>query len=206
MVALYLYQCFTFQYIIMQIIQSIQNRIYKIRSERVMLDKDVAALYETEAAHLTEVVKRNIKGFPTDFLFQLAPEEWENMRSQIVTTENVRQSLRPGNAALKIAGRDQRSDNLPYAFTGKGVAMLSGLLNSDMAINMNIAIIRAFVEIRRIVLQQSDLKTQLQEIKQHLGSPDTQLNQIYDAMENLLDEKAAQQKWEERERIGFGNK
>ena len=81
--------------------------------------------------------------------------------------------------------------------------MLSGILNSDKAIQMNIAIMRAFVEIRRIVLQQSDLKEQLKEIKARLGEHDAQLNHIYDAMENLLDEKAAQQKWEDRERIGF---
>lgn len=81
--------------------------------------------------------------------------------------------------------------------------MLSGILNSDKAINMNIAIMRAFVEVRRIMLQQNDLKLQLQEIKDRLGSHDAQLNQIYDAMENLLDEKAAERKWDDRERIGF---
>ncbi len=190
----------------MQIIQSIQNRIYEIRGERVMLDKDLAGLYETETKRLTEVVKRNMKRFPPDFMFQLTPEEWESMRSQIVTTENVRQSLRPQNATLKIGGRGQHSKYLPYAFTEQGVAMLSGLLNSDIAINMNIAIMRAFVGIHRIVLQQSDLKMGLKEIKQHLGDHDAQLNQIYDAMENLLDEKAAQRKWDERDRIGFGNR
>ncbi len=81
--------------------------------------------------------------------------------------------------------------------------MLSGILNSDKAINMNIAIMRAFVEVRRILFNQSDLKEQLKEIKEKLGEHDTQLNQFYDAMENLLDEKTAQRKWEERERIGF---
>lgn len=81
--------------------------------------------------------------------------------------------------------------------------MLSGILNSDKAINMNIAIMRAFVEVRRVLLQQSDLKVQLKEIKDKLGENDVQLDQIYEAMENLLDEKAAQRKWNERERIGF---
>jgi hypothetical protein len=81
--------------------------------------------------------------------------------------------------------------------------MLSGVLNSDTAINMNIAIMRAFVAIRRLTLQQMDIKEQLQEIKERLGEHDVQLNQIYDAMENLLDEKIAQKKWDERERIGF---
>jgi hypothetical protein len=81
--------------------------------------------------------------------------------------------------------------------------MLSGILNSDKAISMNIAIMRAFVEVRRILLRQSDLSIQLKEIKERFGKHDVQLNQIYDAMENLIDEKANQRKWEDRERIGF---
>ncbi|HUC80575.1 MAG TPA: hypothetical protein VMR70_06640 [Flavisolibacter sp.] len=81
--------------------------------------------------------------------------------------------------------------------------MLSGILNSDKAIAMNIAIMRAFVEIRRILVQESDLREQLKQIKERTGEHDTQLSLIYDAMENLLDEKASQRKWEERERIGF---
>jgi 2-hydroxy-3-keto-5-methylthiopentenyl-1-phosphate phosphatase len=97
------------------------------------------------------------------------------MRSQIVTASQNKRN----------------SDNTPYAFTEHGVA------------NMNIAIMRAFIEIRRITLQQIDLRTQLQELKEKLGEHDIQLNQIYDAMENLLDEKVAQIKWDKRERIGF---
>ena len=99
--------------------------------------------------------------------------------------------------------RGQHSKYLHYAFTEQGIAMLSGVLNSDKAINMNIAIMRAFVAIRKIVLQQQDIKEQLKAIKERLGEHDTQLNQIYDAMENLLDEKAISRKWEERDRIGF---
>ena len=81
--------------------------------------------------------------------------------------------------------------------------MLSGIINSDKAINMNIAIMRAFVAVRQILLKQNDIKEQLREIKERIGEHDVQLNQIYDAMENLLDEKAAERKWDERERIGF---
>jgi phage regulator Rha-like protein len=92
---------------------------------------------------------------------------------------------------------------MPYAFTEQGVAMLSGVLNSDKAIEMHVAIMKAFVEIKKIVLRQTDLKEQMKEIKERLGEHDVQLNQIYDAMENLLDEKAAQRKWEDREKIGF---
>ena len=81
--------------------------------------------------------------------------------------------------------------------------MLSGILNSDKAINMNIAIMRAFADVRKVLLRENDLKEQMKELKLHLGEHDAQLSQIYDAMENLLDEKASQRKWNERQRIGF---
>ncbi|GEO11785.1 ORF6N domain-containing protein [Segetibacter aerophilus] len=186
----------------MQIIKNIQNRIYEIRGERVMLDRDLAALYETETKALNLAVKRNIKRFPEDFMFQLNKDEFEELRFQIETLEKNDHPLRLQNETLKT-GRGQHSKYLPYAFTEQGVAMLSGVLNSDKAINMNIAIMRAFVEVRKVLLRQNDLKEQLQQIKERLGEHDVQLNQIYDAMENLLDEKAAGRKWEERERIGF---
>ena len=185
----------------MQIIRSIQNRIYEVRGERIMLDRDLAVLYETETKLLNKAVKRNVKRFPKDFMFRLTNEEFESLRFQIETLEKSN-SLRFQNGTLE-KGRGQYSKYLPYAFTEQGIAMLSGVLNSDIAINMNIAIMRAFVEIRKVLLQQNSLKEQLKEIKEKLGEHDAQLNQIYDAMENLLDEKAAQRKWEERQRIGF---
>ena len=185
----------------MQIIQSIQNRIYEIRGERVMLDRDLAALYEVETRVLNQAVKRNIKRFPADFMFQLTPEEFDSVKFQNEGRGDDT-SLRSQFVILK-AGKGQHSKYMPYAFTEQGVAMLSGVLNSDKAISMNIAIMRAFVTIRKVLLQQNDLKVQLQEIKDRLGEHDVQLNQIYDAMENLLDEKASQRKWNERERIGF---
>lgn len=184
----------------MEIIRSIQNRIYEIRGERVMLDRDLATLYEVETKALNLSVKRNLKRFPADFMFQLTREEWESLRFQIETLEKGT-SLRLQTETLK--GRGQHSKYLPYAFTEQGVAMLSGILNSDKAINMNIAIMRAFVQVRQILIRQSDVKEQLRELKERLGEHDVQLSQIYDAMENLLDEKAAQRKWEDRERIGF---
>lgn len=185
----------------MEIIRSIQNRIYELRGERVMLDKDLASLYETETKVLNQAVKRNIERFPKDFMFQLTLEEYESLRSQIVNLETD-DPLRSQIVTLKKA-RGQHIKYLPYAFTEQGIAMLSGVLKSDKAIRMNIAIMRTFVEIRKIMLQENDLKLQLKEIKQRLGEHDAQLNQIYDAMENLLDEKAAQRRWDERERIGF---
>jgi hypothetical protein len=186
----------------MQIIRSIQNRIYEIKGERVMLDRDLASLYEIETKSLNLAVKRNIKRFPKDFMFQLTKEEWDNLRFQSETLEKQQYPLRLQNETLKTR-RGQHSKYLPYAFTEQGVAMLSGVLNSDKAIQMNIAIMRAFVEVRRFLLQQNDLKEQLKELKERVGGHDAQLSQIYDALENLLDEKAAQRKWSERDRLGF---
>src|SRR6476620_8648898 len=117
----------------MNIIKSIQNRIYEIRGERVMLDRDLAALYETETKALNLAVKRNIKRFPQDFMFQLTREEFEGLRFQIETLENG-SSLRFQFETSKGRGGTRY---YPYAFTEQGVAMLSGILNSDRAINMN---------------------------------------------------------------------
>jgi hypothetical protein len=181
----------------MQLIQTIQNRIYEIRDQRVMLDKDLAALYETETKVFNLAVKRNIIRFPPDFMFQLTAQEYENLRFQFETSSSTGAACAP----KKTGWGGTRY--LPFAFTEQGVAMLSGVLHSEKAINMNISIMRAFVEVRKTLLMQADWREQLRLIKDQLGMHDAQLNQIYDAMENLLDEKAAQRKWDDRERIGF---
>ena len=116
-------------------LQIIQSKIYEIRGERVMLDRDIAALYNVETKVLNQAVKRNIKRFPEDFMFQLSKTELQIWKSQIVTSNSDKKGLR----------------RPPYAFTEQGVAMLSGILNSDIAIDTNIKIIRAFVALRRIV-------------------------------------------------------
>ncbi len=184
----------------MQVIQSIQNRIYEVRGDRIMLDKDLAALYEVETKVLNLAVKRNIRRFPKDFMFQLTKKEYENLRLQIETIDKGNKRLR-----FQIETSNGRGGTryLPYVFTEQGVAMLSGILNSERAVAMNIAIMRAFVEIRKVLLKQNDFKEQLIEIRERLGGHDVQLNQIYDALENLLDEKAAYRKWADRDRIGF---
>jgi hypothetical protein len=197
----------------MEIIRSIQNRIYEIRGERVMLDRDLAALYETETKVLNLAVKRNLQRFPSDFMFQLTKEEFDAIRFQIETLDNKDHPLRlqketldnDPSLRLQFETSNKRGGTryMPYAFTEQGIAMLSGVLHSEKAINMNIAIMRAFVDIRRIILSHNDLREQLREIKEKMGEHDVQLNHIYDAMENLLDEKAAQRKWDDRERIGF---
>ena len=110
----------------MQIIQSIQNRIYEIRGERVMLDFDLAALYEVETRVLNQAVKRNIKRFPEDFMFRLTELEWENMRLQIVTSSSA---ISPSSQTVMMEIPKNRTEKyLPYAFTEQGVAMLSSVL------------------------------------------------------------------------------
>lgn len=152
-----------------------------------MLDFDLADLYNVTTKALNQAVKRNILRFPDDFMFRLTAFEWLQLRSQIVTASQNKR-----NAAVT-----------PYAFTEQGVAMLSGILNSTTAIKMNIAIMRAFIEIRKILIQENDLQEQIRKIKERLGGHDAQLIQIYDALENLVNEKIAQIKWENRTRIGF---
>lgn len=148
---------------------------------------------------MNQAVKRNMERFPEDFMFQLTKLEYESIQFQI---NSAGQGMSSQFVMMDIP-RNRTGKYLPFAFTEQGVAMLSGVLHSKRAIGMNIAIMRAFVEIRRIVLLQTDLKGQLKEIQQRIGEHDVQLSQIYDAIENLLDEKAAQRKWEERDRIGF---
>ncbi len=125
----------TLKFTTMDELQNIQSKIYVIRGERVMLDRDIAALYNVETKVLNQAVKRNIKRFPEDFMFQLSKTEFQIWKSQIVTSNSDKMGLR----------------RPPYAFTEQGVAMLSGILNSDIAIDTNIKIIRAFVALRRIV-------------------------------------------------------
>lgn len=181
----------------MQIIKSIESRIYVIRGERVMLDFDLASLYEVETRVLNQAVKRNIMRFPEDFMFQLTKQEFENLRFQIDNNQSMSSQF------VMTYSNKRPNTALPYAFTEQGVAMLSGVLKSEKAINMNIAIMRAFVDIRRILLKQSNINEHLIEIKERIGEHDVQLNELYDAMDNLLDEKIAQLKWKDRNRIGF---
>ena len=170
----------------MQIVQSIQNRIYELREERIMLDFDLSNLYEVETRVLNQAVKRNIDRFPEDFMFQLSQSEFEKIKFEL------QNNFQMSSQIVMTYSNKRPNSALPYAFTEQGVAMLSGVLRSPKAIQMNIAIMRAFVDVRKVLLKQTDIKEQLREIKERLGEHDTQLNQIYEAMENLLDEKAAQ--------------
>ena len=135
----------------MKEVQIIQSKIYEIRGQRVMLDRDLAELYHVETKVLNQSVKRNIERFPEDFMFKLSKQELDNLRSQFVTSS--------------WGG----SRTLPYAFTEQGVAMLSGLLKSDIAINTNIAIMRAFVAMRNYITTTSVVSAELKEIRAKLA-------------------------------------
>jgi hypothetical protein len=164
-----------------------------------MLDFDLAALYGVEARVLNQAVKRNIERFPGDFMFQLSDSEWFDLRSKVGLFDQNSMS----SQFVMTYPTKRPHVALPFAFTEQGIAMLSGVLRSERAVQMNIAIMRAFVAIRKIVLLQQETKEQLKHIRERIEEHDIQLTQIYEAIENLLDEKAAQRKWEDRERIGF---
>ena len=159
----------------------IQSRIYEVRGVKVMLDKDLAALYQVEVRALNQAVKRNMKRFPPDFMFQLTKEEWENLKSHFVTSNwgGVRK--------------------LPYAFTEQGLAMLSGVLNSDLAIEVNIGIMRAFVAIRQKELEEASEET-MAAINDLSEDTRRELDDIYLALSQLA---AKQKKASKPQPIGF---
>lgn len=164
-------------------IEKIQTKIYEIRGQKVMLDFDLAELYETETKYLKRSVKVNIKRFPPDFMFELTKQEWESLRCNI-STSNTRGGTR----------------YLPFAFTEQGVAMLSGILNSERAIDVNISIMRAFVFMRQYALTHKDLTEKLQELE---NKYDQQFNDVYDAINFLLEKDNQEKEQKQRRRIGF---
>lgn len=168
-------------------LQLIQNKIYEIRGQKVMLDFDLAELYEVETRILNQSVKRNLQRFPVDFMFQLTKTEWENMSSQIVMTYP---SKRPKAA-------------LPLAFTEQGLAMLSGILNSDKAIKVNIAIMRAFVFIRQYALTHKDLTEKLKELESKYNK---QFSDVYEALNYLLEKDKKQIEQKQRKPVGYKSK
>ena len=131
-------------------IQTLQSKIHDVRGQKVILDFDRATLYELEIRTLNQAVKRNIKRFSDDFMFQLSEEEYQSLRSQIVILNDI--------------GRGKHRKFYPFAFTEQGVAMLSGILNSDVAIHVNIAIMRTFVMIRKYALEHKEFSEKLLKI------------------------------------------
>lgn len=149
---------------------AIEKRIFVVRERQVMLDEDLADLYGVETKRLIQQVKRNLKRFPKDFMFQLNKVEAEALRSQIATSND-------GRGGRRYA---------PYVFTEQGVAMLSAVLRSDRAIAVNIEIMRVFVELRRVASSYAALEERLEEIERELGGHDEQLNQIFGALRQLI--------------------
>ncbi len=167
-------------------LQTIQNSIYEVRGQKVMLDFDLAEMYEVLTKNLNLAVKRNIKRFPQDFMFQLTKSEWDSLRLQIETSK--------GRGGTRY---------LPYAFTEQGLAMLSGILNSDKAIEVNIAIMRAFVMLRQYALTYKEFGEKLATIESKFDKHDKQFEDVYEAINLLMQNKEEIIKHEERERIGF---
>jgi len=160
----------------------IQKRIYVIRGKRVMLDSDLAFLYEVEVKQLNQAVKRNVKRFPDDFMFRLTKDEFTKVVTNCDHLQNLK--FRP---------------TLPYAFTEQGVAMLAAVLNSQKAIDVNIQIMRAFVKLRHYVLSKSDTNEQIAELRKllmvyientdyKLSKHDKTIEQIIIALNNLIEQ------------------
>lgn len=175
---------------------NIESLIHTIRGQKVMLDSDLAMLYGVTTSRLNEQVKRNINRFPDDFMFQLTKEEWNALRSQIVTSksdhlQNV-ESLTSQIATLKN-GRGQHRKFLPYVFTRNGIGMLSSVLRSETAVEVNIRIMRAFTAIPDIVNNNVLMMQRILNIEQHQTETDEKVNQIITTIEKRIPEQLPEQ-------------
>lgn len=161
-------------------VEKVERKIFLIRGQKVMLDSDLAELYEVETKILIQAVKRNIQRFPVDFMFQLENQELMRLRSQFVTSNKGRGGRR----------------YLPYTFTEQGIAMLSSVLNSERAIQVNIEIMRAFVKLKRILSSHKELAKKLESLEKKY---DGQFKIVFDAIRALMtaDSKGS------RKKIGF---
>jgi len=163
----------------------VMNKIYFIREQKVMLDRDLAELYDVETKRLNEAVRRNIDRFPEDFMFELTQDEFDSLRSQIATSKKGRGGVR----------------YLPIAFTEQGVSMLSGVLNSETAIRVHIQIIRVFAKMRELLLTHKDILLQLEKIEKKLVGHDEDITLIFEYLKQLLNPPQPP-----RRKIGFKRK
>ena len=150
-------------------IDQVESIIFLVRGQKVILDRDLAQLYGVTTGNLNKAVKRNIDRFPNDFMFQLTPEEYKSLRFR-----------------FGIFKKGQHSKYLPYAFTEQGVAMLSSVLRSKRAIEVNIAIMRAFVQLRKMIDSHAELSRKLSDLKRKLGDHDEQIQAIFEAIRQLM--------------------
>ena len=171
-------------------IESITHRILMLRGQKVLLDSDLAALYDVPTKRFNEQVKRNLERFPADFMFQLTEEEWESLRSQIAT-------LKPG--------RGQHRKYMPYAFTEHGAIMAATILNSPRATEVSVYVVRAFVRLREVLASNAELAKRLDDLErsteakamQHdifARNTRAQLKQVFDAIRELMTPPEPQQK------------
>ena len=172
-------------------VEIIESKIYLIRNQKVMLDKDLANLYGVATKKLNQAVKRNMKRFPQDFMFQLTWDEIERLRSQFVT--------------LKISNKSKRGKHikyLPFAFTEQGVAMLSSILNSDRAIEVNIQIMRVFIRLKQFIHAHKELEGKFdlleKKVGEHLNKHDEEITAIFSLIKKMLIVEA-----KPKRRIGF---
>lgn len=161
--------------------ENLAKLVFLVRGEKILLDADLADLYGVATKVLNQAVKRNLDRFPVDFMFQLTPEEWERMRSQIVTSSR------------------RKLTAVPYAFTEQGVAMLSSVLRSQRAVEVNIAIMRTFVQLRRLMDSNRDLARRIEAMEMRY---DEQFSSIFDAIKQLISDDQAKKSKPSRP-IGF---
>ena len=167
-------------------ISILQAKIHEVRGQKVILDFDLSELYDVQTKVLNQAVKRNLQRFPEDFMFQLTENEYESLRSQIVI--------------LKENGRGRHKKYLPFAFTEQGIAMLSGILNSEVAINVNIAIMRTFVMIRRFAIEHKELNSKLLEMEIKY---EKQFSDIYEALNFIIKRDETETLQKKRNQIGY---
>ena len=163
----------------------ILKKIYQVRGQRVMIDSDLAELYDVPTKRLNEQVKRNVERFPEDFMFQLTAKEFENLKSQFATSS--------------WGGRRK----LPFAFTEHGVLMLSSVLNSDRAIKVNIQIMRIYSKIRHVLLSYKDILMRVEKLENTIAGHDEHILLIFEYLKQLEQEKNRREDQAERRRIGF---
>lgn len=161
--------------------ENIKNKIFTIRGMQVMLDRDLAELYEVETKVFNQAVKRNENRFPDDFRFQLSEAEYQNLRSQIVTSSE-QNSLRSQSVTLK-SNRGKHTKYLPYAFTEQGVSMLSAVLKSDIAVDISVKIIRSFVNMRKFISNNALIFQRLEALEQKQFTNDEKFNKLFEAIE-----------------------
>ena len=175
----------------------IANRIYVVRNQKVMLDRDLAELYEVETKRLKEAVRRNIDRFPEDFMFEMNDTELENWRYQFGSSNSEDENLRSQIASSSSVNKkfDQSKDTnwgglryKPFCFTEQGVAMLSSVLNSERAIKVNIQIIRLFTKMREIILNNKEILLKLEKLEYKSIKNEDNIEHIFDIVEQLLNE------------------